>query len=707
MYDIDRKLENVVNIVDAHLGTYSTSEQKAFASDFTKPLISFSDPGTGKSHSTVKGLIVAQTYHGVPGANINAMSFTVEATAELASRYVSACKKCGITPTIKFNTFHSICRRIVQEKYKDMRIVSGFDWKSDIDAAKAYLSQLGLDTEDNYFIKRVLLACDKLNHMLVYDNTHVEMMYQFKVLGIDIDIFQGLRKKMFSRGILMRAIMQGDIPTYALYVLLKNENVRKKYQAEFEIMVVDEFQDMTKLYLKVLSLISKNLIVIGDMKQQIYGFNGACAEIVDEYMDIYPDARTVNLTNSFRCSDEIAEYATAIYKPNKLNVATFKGSGKGGSVRLVKSSGLDLSEIVSRIKSEELKTRKYVEMRELGLDISGLEVGESTMFLCRNNFSILPVIEELYQQQVPYMSKKFAKVMDIAIYKEMSILAYAAYMPEDADAVYSALSLFPEFKKYNKFNNTFIRALEKEQESKGKSVNMFNLPYSFSKQSSNEIMQVLKRVRDAICDDEKASVVYDLLLPVYEKYVIEGKWWRLDMEKEFYFSLVEKIITKKTFIEMYDEEIEKEQLNQRYLGVKAGVKCYTIHSAKGLEADNVYILEAEEALFPSKKNLKRMLSEGCEYEAATVIREERNLLYVAITRAKKVCYITYTSSLTPLIKSPFKNGYSYLDTIYARTQKNFDEVGSFLNLMKLNDKSKEMNLQKEEQGIVLQEIGEL
>lgn len=161
---MDKRIREALAVLDARTGSFATEEQKEFAADFTKPLYSFSNPGTGKSHSIIKGLIMAQTFHGVRGAKINAMSYTKDATAELKVRYLAACKKVGVAPTVKFNTFHAICRGIVTKKYPDMRICEGHDWEKDTKVLQEYMAKYGVDCSDYYYLKKVLLAIDNLNY---------------------------------------------------------------------------------------------------------------------------------------------------------------------------------------------------------------------------------------------------------------------------------------------------------------------------------------------------------------------------------------------------------------------------------------------------------------------------------------------------------------------------------------------------------------
>lgn len=674
---MDDKVKRRLDRIDARTGTYATDEQQEFASDFTQPLVSFSNPGTGKSHSIVKGLLLAETHYGIPGNRINAMSYTTDATSELSIRYKAACKKCGMTPTVTFNTFHSICYTIVREVYPKMNIKSGYDFSEDGDLGvmKGYLEDLGHPVDDWYKLKNILLAMENLNHALVYDDRHVELSYRFRELDIPLDVFQKLRLKMFTCGLNTKKITQGDIPNYALFILATRPELQARYKEKYQIMVVDEFQDMTKLYLVILSMISSNLIVIGDMKQQIYGFNGACSEIVDEYMKIYPNARRVDLTQSFRCKNEIADFATTIYQPNDRFVKAFSGTADGGSVNIVPTSNMDVHSIIKKVKSDLATTDRY-NIRD-------------TMFLFRNNFSITPIAEELYQQGIPFRVKKFQTVMDFPIYNEYCNLANIAMNPSSDQFLSHIPRLFPEFRKFNEYNCPFLKMRAEMIRTTYRSVSIFDVKYAFKEESSKEFMAALKRASEYIKQGRTAAEVFSCFEAIYDKYIIEGNWWRLPMKKEYYEGLVSDIIQKKTYPLMFSEEMDKFKKTNDAVNNNIGVKCYTMHSAKGLEADDVYILDAESAFFPSIKNLNKLIKAGCEYEAARVIREERNLLYVGITRAKENVYISYSAELTELISNPQNNKYSYLDEIYAATNQEFDDIGAFGRLLNIGNKIKD------------------
>lgn len=670
---MDGQVKNWLDIIDAYRGMKSTEEQQEFASDFTKPLVSFSNPGTGKSATIITGLILAETRLGVPGNRINAMSFTTEATAELSSRYQKACKKCHISPRVKFNTFHSVCRSIILRAYPRAEIVEDRDYSmnGDLSTLKSYLADAGIEIEDPWRLKNIIKSIDSLNHALVYDECNVDLSYTFKMTKLPLDVFQKVRTCMFTESLIRQRFTRGDLPMYALYVLLQNPMIKEYYREQYKIMVVDEFQDMTKLYLVVLSLISDNLIVIGDMKQQIYGFNGACADIVEEYMKIYPTARRVDLTQSFRCANEIADFATNVYRPNDVSVKAFTGVGDGGSVNIVSTHDLNLKQIIKRVKDEEDKEDRSDK--------------RDTMFLFRNNFSLIPVADELYRQGVPFRAKNFKRVMDIPIYNELCNLAYISAFPDNEDYLSHLIRLVPEFRKFTMSNCALIKVWRLECRKQRKRIPIWDIPYDFKDKASLEFMQAFRRANGLIMENARAAEVLQCFRNVYAKYIIEEQWTRLDMKPEYYDGLVSTITLSKDFLTMINEENDKAKRVLEANLAGDGVKCYTMHAAKGLEADDVYILDAESVYFPSYKNFTKRLKAECRYEAAKMIREERNLLYVGITRAKQNVYISYSEQLTSLIANPHNNEYVYLDEVYARTRHDFDDVTAFAKLLNMGD----------------------
>ncbi len=658
---------NNVLTICGRLGKTMTDEQLAFANDFTRPLISFSNPGTGKSFSTIVGLLVTQLFRGVPGNKINAMSFTNAATAELCVRYENACRMCGITPTVKFNTFHSICYSIVREICQTMRVKGGITWDTDLSILGKYMERYGEDGSDMYRVRAVLETINTLNSALAFDKRNIQMSYKFKKLGLALDVFQSLRKDWFVHGMGCNVITQGDIPIYALYILCRYPEVRSKYLAQYKVMVVDEFQDLSLLHLKILSMITDNLVAIGDMKQQIYAFNGASQQIVEEYKKIYPGAREINLTESFRCKEEIAEFATQLIRRNDAAVVPFKGTSTGGEVRIISNQELDIKKLVQNIGLEQAKLSNSDERARY----------EDSMFLFRNNASAIPLAEELYMQGVRFRMPKFMPIFEMPIFKEICKLAEAARHPRDLDKVHGALRLLPEFKKYNVYSNPVCKAMQLSGS------DIFDVNYRYTTDAAKDTINAMSQANLIMERGRSAGQVFNVLLGVYSKYIIEEKWWKLPQKKEYYFGLIQQIVSSKTYDGMLADEYAKVRFNEDAIKANFGVRCYTVHAAKGLEADHVYVLDAEDGVFPGNNHMKSYVALGCEFEAAKELRNERNLLYVAVTRAKTTCTICYNNALTTLVGSPLDNEYCALDTIYDAVNKEFDDVEEFMRVMNI------------------------
>lgn len=659
--DINIKLD----ILSGYMGCVLTPEQKEFASDFTKDTISFSDPGTGKTHTLIAGLIMAQTYHKVQGKLINCMSFTNAAVNEMASRYNKYCKKCNISPTVVFNTFHSLSRQIMKDAYPRMTISGSSYTKDSLEDLKRYMEVRGINSDDNNYVRKVMRAINNLNSSLTFHPDNVERRYDFVELNMDLDVFQQLRTDWFLRGITMGNIVQGDIPLYCLFALMRNKEIISKWKGKYKIMVVDEFQDLSLLHLRILSYIAETLIVIGDMKQQIYAFNGACPQIVREYLKLHPNANVCNLTNSFRCSQAISEYATNIIKPNDRSINAFTGHNRNSEIKIIQRKEMDWKEVAASIEAD--------------VKINGRAKSRDTMFLYRNNASAIPVIEELYQRGIPFRCSKYMPVMDVPIFSSLSKLVMAAWKPESEDTVKEALKVFPEFK-----NTPYGAVPPPVQAMQSSYKDFFNINYRYKEQSSRDIIEAMRNVREAIKANKTAGVIFMKLMDVYDRYIYKNEWWTLDNTKEFYMGLVAPICNVKTFPQMYSEELDKINKNEQAIQARFGIRCYTMHSAKGLEADDVYILDADEGMFPNQKVLKNKVSAGCLYDAAVDVRSERNLLYVAITRAKDNVTITYSGDApAKIIVKPDDPELEVYNTAYAEGVNDNDDAEEFFKLFNI------------------------
>lgn len=648
-------------------GRKLTEEQMIFASDFTKPTISFSDAGTGKTYATAVGLVHTQTYHKVPGNKICVLSFTREAARVIKQRYDLMTKYTFGIKEAEFSTFHSLCNSIISSAWGRPNIQKGHDWVEDVNYMHIICKRYGLDDITDTTCRQIISAIDSMNANFVFDKNNLEQMLRFKQLKMDATLFNEIRVDWFLMQATGKKIPQGDIPIHCYYLLKRNKTIRKMYSKMFDVLIVDEFQDMSVLYLKILYEVSKSITVIGDMKQQIYAFNGASDSIVKEFMHMYPDARVCSLTHSFRCKNELLDAAMKLERPNLIAEQEYEGVGTGGIVEVKSSRQFDFNQLCNDIAHMQ-QNKETVEQRDI-------------MFLARNNLSVMSIIDKLYSLNVQFRTSKFKRVMDIPIFEEMCILLDAIEDDTDVNKVGNALRLFKEF-RYRKSDNQIPLLSIIRNTGKG----WLSINYDYKSARWTALIKLFNNLKEALAKEVPCTNIFNTLMPIYESYIIEGQWWKLEFEKEFYINLVAPIIGKKSYQRMRAEENDKLSINNTNMTLYTGVRCYTIHSAKGLEADEVYVLDCDNGVIPSAANMKKYLNAKCYYEAAKVIRNERNLLYVAVTRARNKAVLLYNSELSELIKSPLENSFSYLDEIY---NSNVDEYYNDETFMALFNYSKE------------------
>lgn len=657
-------LDTFLEDLGARVGAHYTDEQKAFMRDFTTPVISFSSPGTGKTKSAIGGLLTAELYHQIPGNQIYALSFTNMSTGELKIRHKHDCERVGIKQTVNFQTLHSLCSRILKENYK----LLGIDKLTVVDTIpiEQQAERLTNCANDHsitlhpWQIRPFINAVRKLNSSLVFDRLHVESTYAFKQCRMTFEEFTLLRKYLYIYSKFASTLQVQDILLYTLELLLTHPEVSEAFKQKCRILVVDEFQDLSLLQLRIITLLSNTVIAIGDIKQQIYAFNGACQEIVAEFKKYFPNARELNLNKSFRCHDEIVEYSKVIIHPNDMQEQGFRGVGEGGSVTV--QPNLSIAEICDAIEKDYRDNRNTFQ--------------RDTLFLFRNNYSATPIAEELFKRKVPFRVNKYEAANQIPVIKELCAVIELAANPSIPSNLYALRYILPEQKDYREFTQSPIyKVCVKE------GCSLFEAPYQFrNAMEARRAMELLLDVKDMLSQQKPLRDILNKIYPLFNEVYLESREPYLEMPSQYYINMARPALEGKTYYAFIKDEMAKMQVIQDSNARQHGVRCYTFHASKGLEADDVYILDADEGIVPNMHKLDEMEKAGCVLEKAREIRNERSLLFVAATRAKEKLVITYSgaksSMLTPL------NVYEQYDKLYTQFQASYPDVEAFEDFYK-------------------------
>lgn len=652
-------LDTFLNDLSARVGVQYTDEQKAFMRDFTSPIISFSSPGTGKTKSAIGGLLTAELYHQVPGNQIYALSFTNMSTGELKVRHKQDCEKVGIKQTVNFQTLHSLCSSILKANYKllgigKLTVVDTIPIEEQAELLMNISKDRGISLHP-WQIRPFINAVRSLNSSLVFDRSHVESKYAFKQCKMPYEDFTLLRKFLYIYTKMTDTLQVQDILLYTLELLLSHPEVSADFKAKCKILLVDEFQDLSLLQLRIISLLSDTVIAIGDIKQQIYAFNGACQEIVGEFKKYFPTARELNLNKSFRCADAIVDYSKMIIHPNDMQEQDFTGTGKDGSVNI--TPDLSLASICDTIEQQYRENRNTFP--------------RDILFLFRNNYSAAPIAEELFKRKVPFRVNKYQATNQIPVIREMCAVVELAANPQNLQNLYALRYILPEQKDYKDFTKSPIyKVCSKE------GCSLFEAPYNFrDAMAARQAMEMLLSVKDMLSKQRPMREILNAIYPLFNEVYLTDREPYLEMPSSYYLNMARSVVQSKTYYAFIQDEMAKLQVIQDSNARRHGVRCYTFHASKGLEADDVYILDADENVVPNMHKLDVMEKAGCVMEKAREIRNERSLLFVAATRAKENLIITYngvkTSMLTPM------NAFESYDKLYTQFQLAYPDVEAF------------------------------
>lgn len=642
-----------------------TDEQKEFIKAFgDSPVFCFASPGTGKTFTAVGGLLNAELFKGIPADKMCAISFTNMSTGELAVRHQNACRKLEIVQNVKFSTLHSLCSNILSRHYmllgmnafgnagklpleKSVKIIE--------DASKSWNLEQALDPMT---IKRIVRACETLNASLIFDEDNVRSKMDYKICNVDYDIFEAARGTLMSYSLLTNKVEVQDILLYTLMLMQKHPELSQEFKQQYQLLLVDEAQDLSLLHLRVISMLTDNPVFIGDIKQQIYGFNGACPQIADRFFQHFPNAKSLKLTQSFRCRNEIADFATRTIIPNDVGGEDFKGIGGGGEVSIhcgYDSEGLDLQTIVDNLK--------HVYVQNMNT------FPESILFLFRNNASVIPIAEALFQREVPFRVNKYTEAYAIPVMKEACELLQFCADPRTPANVAALQYIIPELIGYSNIQyNPYYQIMIKT----GKSA--FEVNYSFKDPAAREAMNMLFEVKEAMDGGAPVKDLINMLWPIYTEEYLKKNAWKYDNDVNYYINSVTPLVHK-TYKQFVQDELNKVNIISECNRYQRGVRCYTMHASKGLEADIVYIVDADDGLIPNTKKLDRLVKAHCDLDAARNVREERSLVYVACTRAKKELHIVHNGKLSPMFTGGTE--YKMYDDVYRFNRDQGDDIVAY------------------------------
>ena len=575
------------------------------------PCMVLAGPGSGKTLTIAKRIEYLIMKHKVRPEEILVITFTKYAAQEMKNRTRSICGPSSYAVT--FGTFHGIYYGILkwayrlnqsnllsdEEKYRILReILPGIDWdqEPEADEEKDYLQELAIEIGN---VKNNCMDIEEYEPVK-YTTEKFRKLYR---------TYEETKKKY-------RKIDFEDMLIQCRDLFVKRPDILKKWQEKFQYILVDEFQDVNQAQYDVVRMLAApqdNLFVVGDDDQSVYGFRGAKPGIMMEFMKDYPKARQILLDVNYRSSGYIVKGALRVIGNNKIRfekkIEAFKKPDETVHVQEVKDPVQEAEYVLERIR----------EYREKGVTYTEMAV------LYRTNVDARAMSELMTEYQIPFVMKEHLN----NIYEHFIALDMISYLRLSQGEY--------ERKYFLQIANRPNRYLTRESMKTG------NVSYESLRRYYRDKDWMVDRIDQLewdmkmICDKTPyAAIQYIRKRMGYDEFLKEYAAYR-KISSEDLFAVLEEIwqnskgygTIKEWFehIESYGKML-KEQNKKN--GEKEGVNLMTMHAAKGLEFDTVFVIEANEG--------------SCPYKKATAdeeIEEERRLFYVAMTRAKRKLVISY------------------------------------------------------------------
>lgn len=593
------------------------------------PVLVIAGAGSGKTTVLASRIAyILQTTYTHPW-NILAITFTNKAAAEMKSRIGSIIG--GEVNDMWVGTFHSICVKILRACIdragygRDFVIYDTADTRT---VVKECIKEMGLD-EKMFPVKGVSSIISKAKNDLM-DPDEMESVYRKNPrMRIAAELYRRYQRKLMNNN----ALDFDDLILLTVKILQENADVAEKYQARFQYILVDEYQDTNNTQYELINLLANgygNICVVGDDDQSIYKFRGANIQNILGFEKDYKDVKRIMLEQNYRSTSNILNTANAVIAHNRgrmgKNLWTASGSGDAITVYTGWDEKDEARFIAKKAAERYAETGRY----------------SDCAVLYRTNAQSRAIEDAFMREAIPYKVLAGLRFYDRKEIKD--VIAYLRLVYNHGDDVSLRRIINEPKRKIGAATLDKIRAHAQEQGSSDFEIVENADMYTDLKSAAPRLKQFaalikeLRRLAGILPIDEFTEHVIEdsgYMAALTAEDTVEAQT-RIDNIKEF-MSVVKEYSVNPEYTGSLGEFLESVTLVSDiddYDQEEDSVVMMTIHSAKGLEFPVVFLTGLEEGIFPSQRSM----------DSQEDIEEERRLCYVAITRAKEKLYVTKTTS---------------------------------------------------------------
>ncbi len=650
-------------------------EQKRAVSQTEGPVLIVAGAGSGKTRvltCRVANILAS----GTDPSKVMALTFTKKAAGEMKERIAMMVGEKKARKVV-MGTFHAIFVRFLRE-YADYlgypQAFTIYDTSDSQSAVKTCVKELNLDDKDykpRSVLARISAAKNNLVSVSEYRaNARAMMTDRSAKVPRLVDVYDLYQQKLLQSG-----VMDFDDILVNMYRLLKSNPVALKDLSErFSYVMVDEYQDTNRVQYEILKLLvgaRRNLCVVGDDSQSIYAFRGARVQNILSFKTDYPECKVFRLERNYRSTRTIVDAANTLIEKNANRIPKqCRSEGPAGSPIRVEQCWSEQNE-ATRVTSDILDTIR-----------SEHATYQDFAILYRTNSQSRAFEEALRARNLPYRIYSGNSFFERAEVKDMMAYFKLVVNPSDDESFKRIVN-----KPARGIGDTSIAALYNAAHAHGCS--LFKAAWAPDLEIHGLRAAAAAKIREfcTMIDSLAAAAPTTDAFVMAQRTADESKLYSFyksdtSIEGQSKASNVEELINSvASYIEeQKDEETEGTVTLNDYLenvsllsavdqtdeeDASNRISLMTVHSAKGLEFPYVFIVGLEENLFPSSL-----------MQSAAEIEEERRLMYVALTRAKKDVVLSYATGRLRNGKresNPPSRFIRDIDPVYLDLPEDFDE----------------------------------
>lgn len=606
-------------------------QQKKAATTINGAVLLLAVPGSGKTTTLITRLGYMIEECNINPSEILTLTYTVAATNDMKDRYAQMFGK-DAADKVEFRTINGICAKIIMY-YGQVINKTPFQLVQDEKNTNKFLTKIWTKYNREYptesDIKNIRTAITYIKNMLMNDD-EIKALSTWPYPDIPlIEIYNGYCKAMREN----KLIDYDDQLVYAYKILNLYPNILKHFSDIYKYICVDEAQDTSKIQHKIIQMLANagnnNIFMVGDEDQSIYGFRAAYPQALLDFEKIYNDAIILLMEKNYRSNNEIVNVADAFIQKNKFRHPK----------NIISTHSEDGSVSILKYKS---RNEQYNKLEKILCSQSH----NNTAILYRENDSCIPIIDILDKNNIAFSLKggDFTFFSNRLVIDIINIIKFA-YEPQNTELfmqIYFKLGLF--------INRN--QALQMCEYSKNKNIPILlsaarmNIGYEPIFNSS-QIEKIHDAYQSFLMISKKNIYAKQVVSYIYYEMNYEEYAIKCNLDRNKYDIL--NIIASS--LQMQSARALIERISYIYNLIKissnkfSGIILSTIHSSKGLEYDDVYIIDVSDGVYPRNvTEYSSYMSENTKKEYETY-EEERRMYYVAMTRARKnLCICTYLFS---------------------------------------------------------------